>query len=84
MRIPAGLIAAAVTGQLDLPAADREPLPVAAEPQLDLFGGSVTVRVPVRPALLDWACRRVGHTPQDLALRFPRLPDWIAGTSSRP
>lgn len=40
---------------------------------------AVTVRVPVRPSLLKWAARRARWTGDDLAHRFPRYEEWVAG-----
>lgn len=36
-------------------------------------------RVPVNPALFQWACDRAGVTPQSLEKRFPKLPQWLSG-----
>ncbi len=36
-------------------------------------------RVPVRPAMLRWACERAGYDVRDLAPRFPQLPKWERG-----
>jgi Zn-dependent peptidase ImmA (M78 family) len=37
-------------------------------------------RVEIRPALLHWALDRAGIGESAAAGRFPKLPDWIAGT----
>jgi Zn-dependent peptidase ImmA (M78 family)/transcriptional regulator with XRE-family HTH domain len=39
------------------------------------------MRVPVRPALLQWACRRAGVSVDALAERFPKLPEWLRQAS---
>ena len=39
-------------------------------------------RVEVRPELYRWAIRRARTTADALATRFPRLPDWEAGTEA--
>jgi Zn-dependent peptidase ImmA (M78 family) len=36
-------------------------------------------RVAIQPQLLHWACERSGFDVADLAGRFPRLSDWVAG-----
>jgi Zn-dependent peptidase ImmA (M78 family) len=36
-------------------------------------------RVPVRPEIVRWACRRAGLEPDDLAGRFPRIDAWQRG-----
>lgn len=41
----------------------------------------MTLRVPVNPALLEWALTRSGADREALARRFRRLPDWLAGTA---
>jgi hypothetical protein len=38
------------------------------------------MRVDVRPAMLAWALERSGMEPDALALRFPKLPDWLDGS----
>lgn len=38
----------------------------------------MTLRVEVAPALLRWACERVGWTAEDAAAKFAKFPDWIA------
>jgi|SRR5215831_9233494 len=42
----------------------------------------MTVRVPVRPALLAWARERSGLPAERLAARFPALPVWESGARS--
>jgi Zn-dependent peptidase ImmA (M78 family) len=42
--------------------------------------GVVVVRVPVQPELLDWAQRRSGVAPDELAEKFPKLAEWHTGT----
>ncbi len=37
----------------------------------------MTVRVPVKPELLRWACARNGHEPDAYAEQFGRLASWI-------
>jgi Zn-dependent peptidase ImmA (M78 family) len=39
----------------------------------------VSVRVEVRPSLLEWARARSGIDDETLAKRFPRYGDWLAG-----
>ncbi|MBI4516303.1 MAG: ImmA/IrrE family metallo-endopeptidase [Deltaproteobacteria bacterium] len=39
----------------------------------------MTTRVPVRSEILRWACERAGYEISELALRFPRLPEWEGG-----
>lgn len=36
-------------------------------------------RVPVKPEMLKWACRRAGVGVDALTQRFPKLSDWITG-----
>jgi hypothetical protein len=36
-------------------------------------------RVPIRPAMLRWACERAGYEVDDLVPRFPQLPIWGRG-----
>ena len=43
-------------------------------------GWAMTVRVPVRPAMLAWARERSRQTPEDLFTRFPALYEWEQGT----
>lgn len=40
------------------------------------------LRVDIAPELLDWAARRSGTDRGTLAVRFPRLDEWEAGTTS--
>lgn len=35
-------------------------------------------RVPVKPEMLRWACKRAGLDVDALAGRFPKLPDWLS------
>ena len=37
-------------------------------------------RAPVNPKLLRWARERAGLEQDELAHRFPKLPEWEAGT----
>jgi len=39
-------------------------------------------RIEIKPDLFQWAIRRSGHTTMDLASRFPKITNWIEGTSS--
>lgn len=41
----------------------------------------VTTRVEVAPELLEWARERSGHTKEHLEKKFPKLPEWIDGTT---
>jgi Zn-dependent peptidase ImmA (M78 family) len=41
----------------------------------------MSMRVPVSPAILAWACERAGHDVDAYAARFPNLPAWIRGES---
>ena len=43
-------------------------------------GWAMSVRVPVRPAMLAWARERSRQTPEDLFTRFPALYEWEQGT----
>ena len=45
---------------------------------LGAFGDSMN-RVSVPPKMLRWACERAGRDVAELAERFPKLPDWLAG-----
>jgi len=38
-------------------------------------------RVEIKPDLYQWAIRRSGQKTKDITARFPKLNDWIAGTS---
>lgn len=42
---------------------------------------STTMRVTIARSLWSWACDRSGQSVADLGRRFPRLPQWIAGTA---
>ncbi|HUP25406.1 MAG TPA: ImmA/IrrE family metallo-endopeptidase [Thermoanaerobaculia bacterium] len=39
----------------------------------------MTPRVPIRPALLRWACERAGLSLEGAAARFPKLDEWLSG-----
>lgn len=39
----------------------------------------MTMRVPVRPEMLRWACERAGYEVSGLAHRIPQLPAWERG-----
>ena len=39
----------------------------------------MTVRVPIPPKMLRWACERASLEVSDLVLRFPQLPAWERG-----
>jgi len=39
-------------------------------------------RIPVKPALLEWACERAGHDTDAFAASFPRLSAWLANEES--
>lgn len=39
----------------------------------------MVVRVPVSPDLLYWAVERVGWTDDELLVKVPRFPEWVAG-----
>lgn len=39
----------------------------------------MTVRVDVKPELLEWACERARIGVDTFAASFPKLPDWLAG-----
>lgn len=39
----------------------------------------MTVRVPVKPELLQWACERSRRSEEDLVDRFSGLPEWLSG-----
>lgn len=41
------------------------------------------MRVPVEPALLSWACERVGWDPADAEARLPSFPKWVAAEDER-
>ena len=41
----------------------------------------MTTRVSVEPELLSWACDRAGVDIPALSGRFPKLPEWLAGTA---
>ena len=38
----------------------------------------MTVRLDISPALLRWACERMGWTADDATERFPKFMDWVA------
>lgn len=40
---------------------------------------SATIRVPVHPGVLEWACARAGLSTDALAERFPKLDAWQRG-----
>jgi Zn-dependent peptidase ImmA (M78 family) len=40
------------------------------------------MRVDVKPTMLAWALERSGLEPSTIALRFPKLPDWLEGSLS--
>ena len=42
---------------------------------------TTTMRVAIARSLWSWACDRSGQSVADLAQRFPRLPQWMAGNS---
>ena len=42
----------------------------------------MTLRVPVKPPLLRWACERSGHDVEAVAARIPQLPRWLNGEVS--
>lgn len=42
----------------------------------------MSVRVEVRPTVLEWACARSGVTPEDWDRRFPRFEAWLAGDTA--
>ena len=42
--------------------------------------GRKTVRVSIKPSLYRWALQRSGLDPDDLASKFPKLQEWMAGT----
>ncbi len=62
---------------------DAKPLPHGAghDPRRGREGGAShrITRVPVNPELLRWAHERAGITQEDLAAKFPRLPEWESG-----
>lgn len=52
-----------------------ETKPAARQP------GRKTVRVSIKPSLYEWALQRSRLEPDDLASKFPKLQEWMAGTS---
>jgi hypothetical protein len=43
------------------------------------MGGTMTLRVPVSPAVLTWAVERSGSNRNEIVDTFPKFDEWIAG-----